>query len=102
MVDPYPDAPAQRTSNTGTWINRHRSPKRLQLNSKTVQVNPDHREQAGTTSALGRAERQTSQRSVVMASKPSYGAITRVGIRITARAILSNDDLFKPEYEVAP
>ena len=27
MVDPYPDAPAQRTSNTGTWIDRHRSPR---------------------------------------------------------------------------
>jgi hypothetical protein len=26
LVDPYPDAPAQRTSNTGTWIDRHRSP----------------------------------------------------------------------------
>ena len=25
MVNPYPDAPAQRTSNTGTWIDRHRS-----------------------------------------------------------------------------
>ncbi|PYS59611.1 MAG: hypothetical protein DMF76_15985 [Acidobacteria bacterium] len=98
MVDPYPDAPAQRTSNTGTWIDRHRSPKRLQLNSRTVQVNPDHREQVGATPALGRADRQTSQVSVVMAGKPSYGAITRVGIRIGARATLSNDDLFKSEY----
>ena len=27
MVNPYPDAPAQRTSNTGNWIDRHRSPR---------------------------------------------------------------------------
>src|SRR5438067_13187101 len=27
MVDPYPDGPAQRTANTGTWIDRHRSPR---------------------------------------------------------------------------